>query len=36
VELGVLEELGGRSVVLDPFEGDPAGQAWQATVAAHR
>jgi len=42
-DLDVLRELGARSVVLDPFEGDPAEterpeKAWQAlaTIAAHR
>ncbi|MFI5695139.1 LLM class flavin-dependent oxidoreductase [Kribbella sp. NPDC051586] len=42
-DLEVLRELGARSVVLDPFVGDPAETerpetAWQAlaTVAAHR
>jgi alkanesulfonate monooxygenase SsuD/methylene tetrahydromethanopterin reductase-like flavin-dependent oxidoreductase (luciferase family) len=42
-DLEVLRELGARSVVLDPFEGDPAETerpetAWQAlaTIAAHR
>src|SRR3954470_21265101 len=42
-DLDVLRELGARSVVLDPFVGDPAETerpevAWQAlaTIAAHR
>ncbi|MEU4606274.1 LLM class flavin-dependent oxidoreductase [Kribbella sp. NPDC023972] len=42
-DLDVLGELGARSVVLDPFSGDPAETerpeaAWQAlaTIAAHR
>ena len=42
-DLDVLRELGARSVVLDPFTGDPAETerpeaAWQAlaTIAAHR
>ncbi|MEV5961143.1 LLM class flavin-dependent oxidoreductase [Kribbella sp. NPDC051952] len=42
-DLDVLRELGAQSVVLDPFEGDPAETerpevAWQAlaTIAAHR
>jgi alkanesulfonate monooxygenase SsuD/methylene tetrahydromethanopterin reductase-like flavin-dependent oxidoreductase (luciferase family) len=42
-DLDVLRELGARSVVLDPFHGDPAETerpeaAWQAlaTIAAHR
>jgi alkanesulfonate monooxygenase SsuD/methylene tetrahydromethanopterin reductase-like flavin-dependent oxidoreductase (luciferase family) len=42
-DLDVLRELGARSVVLDPFSGDPAETerpeaAWQAlaTIAAHR
>ncbi|MFC6157498.1 LLM class flavin-dependent oxidoreductase [Kribbella jiaozuonensis] len=29
-DLDVLRELGAQSVVLDPFEGDPAETAWQA------
>ncbi|WP_329477198.1 LLM class flavin-dependent oxidoreductase [Kribbella sp. NBC_01484] len=42
-DLDALRELGARSVVLDPFQGDPAETerpevAWQAlaTIAAHR
>jgi hypothetical protein len=42
-DLDVLRDLGARSVVLDPFVGDPAETerpevAWQAlaTIAAHR